>query len=91
MVVRVGHLTFCVIERVFRPDTMLASIYEWAGSLDSKPDHFVLSNYSHDVMLTECIGTIAIHSSIVLNMRESDVTPPLCDDVDFRGFGTHHH
>lgn len=77
VVVRVRHLTFGVVERSFRPDTMLASIYDWVGSLDSTPEHFVLSNYNHDLMPTECIGTIAIHSSIVLNMRESDFTPPL--------------
>ena len=77
VVVRVRHLTFGVVERAFRPDTMLASIYDWVGSLDSTPDNFVLSNYNHDLMPTECIGTIAIHSSIVLNMRESDFTPPL--------------
>ena len=75
-----------VVERAFKPDTMLASIYDWAGSLDSIPEHFVLSNYNHDLMPTECIGAIAIHSSIVLNMRESDFTPPLGDDVNFRGF-----
>ena len=88
VVVRVRHLTFGVVERSFRPDTMLASIYDWVGSLDSTPEHFVLSNYNHDLMPTECIGTIAIHSSIVLNMRESDFTPPLGDDVNFRGFGS---
>lgn len=88
VVVRVRHLTFGVVERAFRPDTMLASIYDWVGSLDSTPEHFVLSNYNHDLMPTECIGTIAIHSSIVLNMRESDFTPPLGDDVNFRGFGS---
>ena len=88
VVVRVRHLTFGVVERAFRPDTLLASIYDWVGSLDSTPEHFVLSNYNHDLMPTECIGTIAIHSSIVLNMRESDFTPPLGDDVNFRGFGS---
>ena len=88
VVVRVCHLTFGVVERAFRPDTMLASIYDWVESLDSTPEHFVLSNYNHDLMPTECIGTIAIHSSIVLNMRESDFTPPLGDDVNFRGFGS---
>ena len=88
MVVRVRHLTFGVVERAFRPDTLLASIYDWVGSLNSTPEHCVLSNYNHDLMRTECIGTIAIHSSIVLNMRESDFTPPLGDDVNFRGFGS---
>lgn len=88
VVVRVRHLTFGVVERFFRPDTMLASIYDWVGSLDSTPEHFVLSNYNHDLMPTERIGTIAIHSSIVLNMRESDFTPPLGNDVNFRGFGS---
>ena len=88
VVVRVRHLTFGVVERAFRPDTLLASIYDWVGSLDSTPEHFVLSNYNHDLMPTECIGTIAIHSSIVLNMRESDFPPPLGDDVNFRGFGS---
>lgn len=88
VVVRVRHLTFGVVERFFRPDTMLASIYDWVGSLDSTPQHFVLSNYNHDLMPTESIGTIAIHSSIVLNMRESDFTPPLGNDVNFRGFGS---
>ena len=62
-------LTFGVVVRAFRPDTTLALIYDWVGSLDSAPGHFVLSNYNHDLMPTECIGTIAIHSSIVLNMR----------------------
>lgn len=68
VVVRVRHLTFGVVERAFRPDTMLASIYDWVGSLDSTPEHFVLSNYNNDLIPTECIGTIAIHSSIVLMM-----------------------
>lgn len=55
VVVRVRHLTFGVVERSFRPDTMLASIYDWVGSLDSTPEHFVLSNYNHNLMPTECM------------------------------------
>lgn len=67
---------------------MPTSIYDWVGSLDSTPEHFVLSNYNHDFMPTECIRTIAIHKSIVLDMWESDFAPHLGNDVNFRGFGS---
>jgi len=66
VVVRVCHLTFGVVKGSFRPVTMLASIYDWVGSLDSTPEHFVLSNYNHDLMPTKCIGTIAIHTVVQL-------------------------
>ena len=89
ILVRVHHVTCGIVERAFKLNAIMASVYDWVGSLNITPEHFVLSNYNHDFMPDEPIYAMTPIFSIVLYMRESQHMPPLGEDINFKGFGDH--
>ena len=84
ILVHVRHSSMGVIQRRFKHSDKVAAIYDWVGSLSDIPEHFELTD--HALVLIAPSQPITVITSM-LYMNESDSTPHIEEDVNFRGFG----
>lgn len=84
--ISVRHTSLGNKSRFFVPNQPMMHVYDWVGSLSTKPEHFEIVNYGGKVVLP--------HEQIeagVFNMRVSDSPLQMSQDgeVAFLGFGVH--
>ena len=83
-VISVRHISLGFIQREFRLIDSLAAVYDWVGSQSSKPQHFVLTDYSNiDADPSQSVADV----KSVLYMRRANHTPAMEETVNFYGFG----
>ena len=84
--IKVRHVTMGVQERRFPLSSVMASVYDWAGSLCEEPENFTL----HDAFGLPLHPSNPIKDRNMIHMVVSDETPSLSladSEIQFRGFG----
>ena len=85
--VKIRHPSLGLQSRKFPTHTLMRSVYDWAGSLSTEPEHFTLN----DPLGRMLSPSTELDDRCTLTMIESqEGTPSLLssdDEVDFLGFG----
>ena len=84
--IKVRHVTMGVQERRFPLSSVMASVYDWAGSLCEEPENFTLL----DAFGLPLHPSNPIKDRNMIHMVVSDETPSLSladSEIQFRGFG----
>ena len=85
--VKIRHPSLGLQSRKFPMHTLMYSVYDWAGSLSTEPEHFTLN----DPLGTVLPPSRELHDRNTLTMIESpEGTPSLLtsdDEIEFWGFG----
>ena len=85
--VKIRHPSLGLQSRKFPTHTLMSSVYDWAGSLSTEPEHFTLN----DPLGRMLSPSTELDDRCTLTMIESqEGTPSLLssdDEVDFLGFG----
>ena len=85
-VVSVRHVTLGIQRRAFKATDEMGAVYDWIGSLSTKPESFALSGCGLPELLPSLSVMVADKS--ILNMQETTVMPPYPEDgLSFLGFG----
>ena len=85
-VVSVRHITLGIQRRAFKVTDEMAAVYDWIGSLSTKPESFALSGCGLPELLPSLSVMVADRS--ILNMQETEGMPPYPEDgLNFLGFG----
>ena len=85
-VVSVRHVTLGIQRRAFKATDEMGVVYDWIGSLSTKPESFALSGCGLPELLPSLSVMVADRS--ILNMQETQGMPPYPEDgLNFLGFG----
>ena len=85
-VVSVRHVTLGIQRRAFKATDEMGAVYDWIGSLSTKPESFVLSGCGLPELLPSLSVMVADRS--ILNMQETQGMPPYLEDgFNFLGLG----
>ena len=85
-VVSVRHVTLGIQRRAFKATDEMGAVYDWIGSLSTKPESFALSGCGLPELLPSLSVMVADKS--ILNMLETQGMPPYPEDgLNFLGFG----
>ena len=85
-VVSIRHVTLGIQRRAFKATDEMGAVYDWIGSLSTKPESFALSGCGLPELLPSLSGMVADKS--ILNMLETQGMPPYPEDgLNFLGFG----
>lgn len=85
-VVSVRHVTLGIQRRAFRASDEMGAVYDWIGSLSTKPESFALSGCGLPELMPSLSVMVADKS--ILNMQETQGMPSYPEDgLNFLGFG----
>ena len=85
-VVLVRHVTLGIQKQAFKATKEMGAVYDWIGSLSTKPETFALSGCELPEMLASLLVMVADRS--ILNKQETPSLPPYPEDrLSFLGFG----
>ena len=85
-VVSVRHVTLGIQRRAFKATDEMSAVYDWIGSLSTKPESFSLSGCGLPELLPSF--SVMVVDKCMLNMQETQGMPPYPEDgLNFLGFG----
>ena len=85
-VVSVRHVTLGTQRRAFKATEEMSAVYDWIGSLSTKPESFSLSGCGLPELLPSL--SVMVADKCILNMQETQGMPPYPEDgLNFLGFG----
>ena len=84
IVVSIRHPTLGNRSRIFSSNALMIVIYDWVGSLSTRPEHFELLNYSGTLISPD---QSAVSGNYNVRERDSPINMSQEGSVSFSGFG----